>query len=577
MHVTMANNRYSSDFENGLSDCEQSPLVCWVSGYFRHRSPNILFDREAAEYAVALYKDNQLLNEAHSLNGSFVLMLCDRSNKTTFVVTDRLGSVPLYYGRHKEQIFISDDYWQIVRDIQEPRLNKIAVSQLVQFSYVLGTHTLIEGVSEFPSHSITKIEYSQEPRLEKLDYWFFRLNEGNLSSEKVLLDGLSYVFDSIFQIYSQAIIQRKWFAGIPLSGGLDSRLIAWGLKKNSVPSTAYSYGTPGYPDLDIANLVAKTFGIHLEEILWTDEEAFIGVPHDVIVKAIGFTTFYAQGVGSYAISKECQGKCDVILPGHTGDFISGSHISDLNLLATNSWLGKLAVERTHKIITNQDLKKLYPWTSSNWHEVQNRFNQTLASQNDPSPLSLTQRWDMEQRQRRYILKECSLYKLFGSRVMIPFWDYEVIDFFTTLPRKYLYKQYLYRKWMQDRVYVGEYDNFGKIKTPRGEILPRGTEAGVPNILQLTSRISRLVFDKYVPKRTPNLSSRTLNSSFWNIWYYSPEMKQYFLNLFKNSTNCNNLFAIETLNMFIQQEQTNFVEFLLYSLGTIAHPIFDNYE
>jgi hypothetical protein len=73
MHVTMANNRYSSDFENGLSDCEQSPLVCWVSGYFRHRSPNILFDREAAEYAVALYKDNQLLNEAHSLNGTFVL------------------------------------------------------------------------------------------------------------------------------------------------------------------------------------------------------------------------------------------------------------------------------------------------------------------------------------------------------------------------------------------------------------------------------------------------------------------------------------------------------------------------
>jgi len=574
MHLAIAKNKLTLDIEKDGYCYNQPPLTCWVSGYFRHKSQKILFNNEAAEYAVKLYSDNQLINEACHLNGSFTLIICDEINKIIFTITDRLGSIPIYFVQKNGQLFISDTYWRLIEDIGAYKLNRIAVSQLIQFGYVLGTQTIIDGVSEFPPHAITKINYTQRPYLSKQDYWSFSLTEQISSKEPELLDRCTYLFKNIFNIYCRVIKQNEWSGAIPLSGGMDSRLITWWLKKNNVPAVTYSYGTPESLDLAIACQVAEALDVPIKRIIWTNQEPFVD-PHDILVEAIGFTTRYSLGIGAYAIGKECNLKSGVILPGHGGDFFAGSHIKYFYLYLLNWKIACAVISQAHKEMSDQDLKRLFPWASQNWIDVMDSFYETMKRHNDPTLLSLTQRWDIEQRQRRLILRECEIFKLFGFRVLMPFCDYEIMDFFTRLPRRYLYNQYLYRKMMHNYFYTGEYLSLAKINTLKGPILASGTIANIPSIFTLIAKMAVAGVNKIAKKA--NKTSVTPPVIFWDLWYHSPALRQYFQELLQDSMQCQNQFDMKILNQFLRQSTPRFTSGPLYHLGTIAHNKFRNYK
>ncbi|MDP3879102.1 MAG: asparagine synthase-related protein [Dehalococcoidales bacterium] len=577
MHLSVTVNNLTSEEGNTVYVSVNPPVTCWLFGYFRHCFSTILFDKEAAEYAMRLYHQGRLLNEAGDLNGSFLLVLVDERNKCVHIITDRWGSVPLYWGQHNGEMFVSDDYWRIVRDIEAQELNRVAVAQLLQFCYVLGTQTLIEGVWEFPPHAVTSIDYTQEPRVFHNQYWSYKLTEHRHESETELLDLLAHLFKNIFEIYANAIQKRKWTAGVPLSGGMDSRFIAWGLSRNNVPVIAYSYGTPGYGDLELASRVADFLSIPIKKITWEDEQAFTGKRHDDLVSLIGSTTKYSHGIGAYAVNGECQSTCDVFLPGHSGDFIAGSHVVDYYLHAFNHQLTRLAIGKVHKSMSDRSLKQLYPWSSGHWNTVQDSFRETMKVNDDPTILSLTQRWTTEQRIRRYTLRECHTYRSFGYQVMIPFWDYEVVDFFTGLPRKYLYHQYLYRRLMQEYIYTGLDAPLSKIDTPKGPILSPKARACTPTLFDLATRISRAGLGRVLSLAAPSTSSQSPDKRYWYLWYHSPEFRHYFIQLFHQSPQCHEIFDMNILNRLVEHATPDFIIEPLYNVATVAHPAFNDYR
>jgi len=577
MHLCITVNNITSEEGNTAFVSVKTPVTCWLFGYFRHCSGTILFDKEAAEYAVKLYHEKRLLNEAGNLNGSFALILSDEQNKCVHVITDRWGSVPLYWGRHNGQLFVSSEYWRVARNIEAQELNKVAVAQLLQFSYVLGTQTLVEGVWEFPPHTIISIDYTQEPRIFQKQYWSYKLTEHINLPETELLDLLSHLFNNIFEIYANAIKKRNWIVGVPLSGGKDSRFIAWGLKKNNVPLTAYSYGTPGYRDLVLASQAADSLAIPIKKIVWENEKPFTGKRHDDLVSLVGPTTIYSIGVGAYAINEECQSACDVFVPGHSGDFIGGSYVIDYFVHALNCRLVRLAIGQVAKTMNDQSLKRLFPWSSRHWNTVHNSFRETMKLNDDPTMLSLALRWTTEQRIRRYTLRECHVYRYYGYQAMIPFWDYELVDVFTGLPRKYLYRQYLYSRLMQEYIYTGLDLPLGKIDTPKGPILSPDARACTPTLVDLATRISKAGYHRILNRIKPSSSSTSLSRHYCYLWYHSFEFRQYFVQLFRESPQCHELFDMNVLNGLVEQAKPGFITMPLYNLATIAHPIFSDYR
>jgi asparagine synthase (glutamine-hydrolysing) len=575
MHLILSVNHMHYSRESEDNTTIQNHLTCWLLGYFRHKNSPILFDKEAAEYAIGLYEQDLLDKEARYLNGSFALILCDNQNKEAIIVTDRLGSVPVYFGQRNGNIYISDNYWQVVQDIGEQRLNQTAIAQLIQYSYVLGTDTIIENVSEFAPHTIFIINYSNKPNISKQSYWTFQLQEYSRLSESELLDASLELYSKIFGLYSDVIKKNKWVAGIPLSGGMDSRLITWGLAKNNVPLITASYGTSSGSDLLLAIQVAEKLNIRQEIIIWENEKPFTGKVHDVLNALIGFTTAYSQGVGAYAITEKCSDSCDVFLPGHMGDVIAGNHISYLNMYLGNLLTNSI-VERSHKLISDRQLQSLFPWAASHIKQIRSKFIETTKIEDDPTILSLTQRWDVEQRQRRLILRECPIFRMKGHKVVMPLGDYEILDFFMSLPRKYLYKQYFYRKLMTERIYTGEYSFLGDIDTPKGMIFPLGTKAKIPGVIEVASIIMKLIIKRFMPSTNKNISSTLLSLTFWNIWYHSPKMRQYFIDQFRDYSHIQNRLDIEAINELIKIAPHYFVNDLVYNIATITHPIFRDY-
>jgi asparagine synthase (glutamine-hydrolysing) len=573
MHLIISENTISYSPGTGSKSLQKSGLICWVSGYFRRQDTSIMFDDKAAEYALRLYERGELISQPEKLNGIFSLLLCDEAKKIAFIITDRLGTTPVFCGQIAGKVFVSDEFWQVVKDIGAHRLNRIAVSQLLQYTFVLGSQTLIEGITELPVHAVTALDYSRGPVLSHRNYWTYRLTEKAAASEEKLLDGLEELFEKVFSLHSQLIKEIKWNAGVPLSGGMGSRLIALELSRREVPSAAFSCGTTGFQDLIIASKAAAELGIPFKEIIWEDQKPWSGRPYNVIVKAIGFTTRYSLGTGAFAIIDADRGASQVFMPGHGGDFVSGSYILDVNLLAFDHETAALAVFTQHKRLINEELRSIFPWASSHQTEIRSSFLDTLKNQDDQSPLSLTLRWDLEQRQRRLIMRECEVYKLSGSQVMLPFWDYEVIDYFSDLPRKYLYKQYLYRRLMHERIFTGKYAGLGDIDTPQGPIKPLTTIRDIPGRLSIAQKLAWSVFGKSKP--TPGLPD--VLDSYDNLWYHSPGFSDYFLNLLQDSPQCLRLFKLDVINKLLKQADANLITETLSGLATLAHPIFNDYE
>jgi len=141
---------------------------------------------------------------------------------------------------------------------------------------------------------------------------------------------------------------------------------------------------------------------------------------------------------------------------------------------------------------------------------------------------------------------------YGYQVMIPFWDYEVVDFFTGLPRKYLYHRYLYRRLMREYIYTGLDSPLGKIETPYGPILSPKDRARTPTLFDFATRIARAGYHKVLNRIKPSDSSTSLSRYYGNIWYHSSEFRQYYIQLFHESPQCHELFDMNFLNRLVER-------------------------
>ena len=143
----------------------------------------------------------------------------------------------------------------------------------------------------------------------------------------------------------------------------------------------------------------------------------------------------------------------VFVPGHTGDFISGGHIPE-ELMSKKS---------------KNDLKKiietilyhhyiLWDWREHNKELVKSfekRIKQTIGASSPKDQLEEViayNRWELENRQAKYIVNSLRVYEYFGAEWMIPLWDYELIDFFEKVPLSFRYKQKLYNETLRDLIF-----------------------------------------------------------------------------------------------------------------------------
>ena len=246
---------------------------CWLKGDLFYKGsllegPGILSLINSLPSSAALF--HTALNDLFSdFNGSFALVVETRDS--ILCVVDRIRSIPLFYAMTDTRFIIADDATYIVDQMKLPFNEKNGAEFLVT-GFVTGHDTLFEGVKQIrggeyriylkKDHSITPVVYHR--------FWHKDFFSG---SDEELLKYLDTAFVHVFQRLIASAKRNGFHIVVPLSGGLDSRIIVAMLKRLGVEDViCFSYGKKGNHEAEISKKVAEALGYQWYFVEYTHEK-----------------------------------------------------------------------------------------------------------------------------------------------------------------------------------------------------------------------------------------------------------------------------------------------------------------
>lgn len=356
-----------------------------------------------------------------------------------------------------------------------------------------------------------------------------------------LLGKLEETIDNVFSRLIEVLDGRP--AVVPLSGGYDSRLIATMLKKFKYDNViCFSYGKPGNKESRISQEVARSLGFRWEFVPYS-HEAWYNWYHSK--ERVDYFKF-ADGLTSVAHIQDWPAVWElkksnkipedsVFVPGHSADFIAGSHITNVY----NSF-GKISGEKNLVKAILSYHYNLYRWPKEDCDLFKERIFSTLEEIHYETFEKLAdafELWDWQERQAKFIVNSVRVYEFWGYDWLIPLWDKELMDFFAKVPLEYRLNKVLYDTYVSK-----EYkSNIDKNKTVP---LEKGRQFLKHCIKQILGTFGLLEFAKRLKYVKNSLMYRNEYYNHPLCWYGIVGLEE-----FKR-----NYTGIENINSFLARDQ-----------------------
>jgi asparagine synthase (glutamine-hydrolysing) len=382
------------------------------------------------------------------LDGNFAMVL--QTLERIVLIADPIRSIPLFFSKNGEILYVSDDARNL--EMVDRSLDNQSVVEFSTAGYVTGPHNIYMGVSGLRAGEW--VQWSTESRqpLSRRYFSYACTFDSPLSIDE-LCDEFDQALVTTFTRLIESIGGRQIV--IPLSGGLDSRLVVAMFKRLGYDNLiCLSYGVPGNPDSMKSRAVAELLGYPWKFVEYSPElwrSTFKGDGIDRYMKfasngvSMPFTGDWPAVKALYddsAIASDA-----VIVPGHTGDFISGGHLKylldpkffDLSAGFDSAMIKKhyslwydLASEPVIKAVVGRRLVEAVGYFES-------------ASDEDLS--RKYEYWEWQERQSKYIINSVRSYESFGFSWRLPLWSREIMDFWRRVPIDLKMEQYLYREYL----------------------------------------------------------------------------------------------------------------------------------
>ena len=193
---------------------------------------------------------------AARMRGMFAIGIWDNNRRKLFLMRDRLGVKPLVYSVRNGTIAFASTVRALRVAGLVDEVDPQAIMEYLEFGFVTDQRAIYKGATKLPPASIlewsegqaTVREYWRPPVAQSVGPTF---EESVQETERLLLEA----------------VELRLFADVPvgalLSGGVDSSLICWAMKKLGSDITAFTVGTPNDPADETADAeaTAKTLGI----------------------------------------------------------------------------------------------------------------------------------------------------------------------------------------------------------------------------------------------------------------------------------------------------------------------------
>lgn len=204
------------------------------------------------------------------LIGMFAFALFDRKEREIYLVRDRLGIKPLYWGVFNGLLLFGSELKALrAADGWEPRIDRNALSAFMRHNYIPAPHSIYQGVQKLEPGCMLRLTRQGAPEITR--YWNLRgiAEQGGAApsqrSETELLDQL----DSLLR----DAVQRRMVADVPLgsllSGGIDSSLVTALMAEQSdrpINTFAIGFQESEYNEAPYAREIARHLGTDHTEL-----------------------------------------------------------------------------------------------------------------------------------------------------------------------------------------------------------------------------------------------------------------------------------------------------------------------
>lgn len=452
----MLTQKLRSDIESAIEVLDAAPTgpqridvpgaTVWLSGHVKGRDRRTVAQEAAAQTAesVAAWLDR--------LDGHYCLVV--QAEGRAFAAVDPVRSYPLIWARTDSGVAVTH-YGPAMetrlglgpRDLDRDMLAAVALS-----GFTIGDATLYPAATQLGPGEYLWVDASgaAQRRYYRWEPW---RPEGSADPD-TLADELSTLHERLIDDLVAGVSGRPIL--VPLSAGLDSRLIVSGLKEAGYDNVrCVSYGIRGNREAETARVIAQRLGYPWRFVAYSNAALarMFRDPDYARYRAYSDSLTGMHFPQEYYMLTQLRERGEleagtVVVNGQSGDFIAGNHIPPSLFSPAGT-----PAERLDRIVAALTDKHFKHWSSlatpDRLATVGRLLRETIEALGvwpvDPGrDHGIYEHVEFQDRQSKYVLNGQRVYEFMGLDWRIPLWDRACLDFWARAPLAAKQGEALYR-------------------------------------------------------------------------------------------------------------------------------------
>ena len=403
---------------------------------------------------------NSIVDFLHSQNTHYAFILV--TPQTIFAATDQVRSIPVYY-YYENSLFHISNSARTLRSITDTReVHLESLEEYLLSGYVHQDRTLYKSLMTVSAGQLLEFD-RQHSKLSINQYFAYLPSNPKCSAIDSAIHDFGTTLDEIFSELVTSINDRPVW--VPLSGGLDSRLVLCKLIEHGCKHvTAFTYGNKFSHEMKMARHISELLCVHWLGLpstpgnLTTLYRSSIRNEYADYSDGLHMTPVLLDFEGLYKIKKRSLVDSDtIIINGYSGDFLFGGHIPEtLAFSPSLNNITKHLVDKNCSHISTPNIK------GPKARVFENILTQLSDLNCDTSAATLScslyEHWDWKERQSKAVVNGQRLYEFFNLGWRLPFWDKRLLSFWSSVPVHLKINQLLHLRYLKQYNYRGAFSS-----------------------------------------------------------------------------------------------------------------------
>ncbi len=270
-----------------------------------------------------------------SLVGMYAIALYDLIDRVFYLVRDRMGEKPLYYGWNNG-VFLFGSELKAFKSFPSFSgvIDREALALYLQYDYVPAPFSIYKNIRKLPQGSFIKMDMGAEkwnPKRELIvnKYWSLKRvaiagqnNANQKANDHELIDRLDNVLSESIDLQMLSDVPLGAF----LSGGVDSSVVASLMQKNSmnkIQTYTIGFDEKNYNEAEYAKKVALHLGTEHTELYISSKQAMQTIPKLPLIYDEPFAD--SSQIPTFLVSEMAKKHVTVAISGDGGDELFGGY------------------------------------------------------------------------------------------------------------------------------------------------------------------------------------------------------------------------------------------------------------